>query len=242
VSGPGAPAGGLTARARLRRRLLLVGLVPLLLVALVGLKVVLMLGHDRDGRAAYGRDDHGPAAEAFAGNSTLNVVETWVAPFDEGTSLLADGEYDDALRRLDAALDHAPAEQRCTVLVNVALAHEALGDAAEENDDAATARERWEAGRDALADGDCPTDAGQGADQARQATAVDDRLADKLDVGQEQEQPQQQDQPQQPPPPSEEQKEKERKLDRRTEQGQQDRRDQQEYDEYDGSTADEPQW
>jgi len=240
---PGAPTLPPRDRARLRRRLFLAGLVPLLVVLLVGLKVGLMLGHDRDGRAAFADGDYPGARSSFADNAGLNVLETWVAPFDEGTALLADEEYDAALGRLEAALDHVPDEERCTVLVNVALAHEGLGDAAVSQDqDLATATEQWEAGRAALASADCPTDAGRGEEQSATATAVDDRLAGKLDADDEEEQPQDQPDQEQPPPPSPEQAEKEKKLEKRNQQGQEDRRDQQEYEEYEPGSPDGPAW
>ncbi len=46
-----------------------------------------MLHHDAEGRGAL--DDGAPAraVEAYAANRTLNVLEPWVAPYDEATAL-----------------------------------------------------------------------------------------------------------------------------------------------------------
>ena len=65
-------------------------------------------------------------------------------------------------------------------LAAIALAHEARGDAFAESGDDASARAQWQAGRDALAEGRCPTDAGQGREEQDRAGTVDQRLADKL--------------------------------------------------------------
>lgn len=208
-----------TGRARLRRVLVLAGILPALVALVFAVKVVTMLSHDRDGRDAFDDGSFATSAEEFAANGSLNWFEPWITAFDEGTARHADGDLEDALEHYATALEDVPAEEECTVRINEALAHESLGDTAAEGGDADEATGHWQAGIDTLAEGGCPTDAGRGEDQTADAAAVDQRLRDKLaqQQQQQQEQEQQQDQPQTPEERQEqrEQERKERELEER---------------------------
>lgn len=189
-------------RSRLRRMLLLAGLLPALLVAAYALKVVLMLQANASGRDAFERGDADAAAADFAGTRRWNWLEPWVAPFDEGTADHARGRYDDAIASYRAALEDVPHRDECTVRINLALAHEAVGDAALEAGAAEDALAAFQAGIDALAAGDCPQASGRGEEQTADARAVDERLRQKLQQSQPPpEQPQPQPPPEQEPEP-----------------------------------------
>ena len=208
-----APAGS---RGSGRKALLLVGLLPALVALALAVKVFVMLSHDADGRGLFGDRDYSDAASEFAANDRLNWFEPWVAAFDEGAARHAEGELPEAVERYDSALEDVPEEQECTVRINQALAHEALGDTALEDGDREGAIEQWEAGLATLAEGDCPTDSGRGADQTKDAAAVDQRLRDKIEQQQQQQQqqdPNQQQQQQEQTPDQQDPKEEE--LDRR---------------------------
>ncbi|UUW89830.1 hypothetical protein ABFU82_14120 [Nocardioides sp. WV_118_6] len=183
-------------RARLRRVLLLAGLLPALLVAAYAVKVGLMLHDNAAGRDAFVRGDTDGAAAEFAGTRSLNLFEPWIAPFDEGASWHAEGNYPSAVAAYLAALEHVPRREECTVRINLALAYEAIGDEAQQAGATSRAAEAWQAGIDTLAEGKCPTDAGGGEEQQSDAGAVDERLRGKLKQSQQQPQPEQQ--PQQP--------------------------------------------
>jgi hypothetical protein len=216
-------------RRRLRLILLLGGIVPALAVFALLVKVAVMMGHDSTGREEFGDDDFAAAAGEFGANRTLNWFEPWIAPFDEGTAQHAEGDYDAAIARYTEALEDVPAAEECTVRINLALAHEALGDAAQEGPppDGEEAVQQWQAGIDALAEGDCPTDAGRGEEQTEQAAAVDERLRKKLE--QEQQKQQQKKKQQQQQPGGEKKKSpQEQDLDERNRQGQDQRKDRQE--------------
>ena len=151
-------------RATRRNQFFLWGLLPttLVLLLLAG-KVGLMLRTDAAGRAAYASGEYGAAHRApFDANRSLNVLEPWKAPFNAGTALYRQAEHEGAVAAFEAALDAGPGEEQCTVRINLALTHEAIGDAAAEADEEPAARDDWTAGRDVLAAGDCPTDAGRG--------------------------------------------------------------------------------
>lgn len=173
-------------RSRLRLVLLLAGLVPTLLSLAFAAKVVTMLSNDRDGRERFDAGEFLAAAGEFDANAALNWFEPWVSAFDEGASRHADGDLEAALALYTTALRDVPAEEECTVRINAALAHETLGDAAQEAGDADEAAGHWQAGIDMLAEGGCPADSGRGEDQTKDATAVDQRLRDKLRQQQEQ--------------------------------------------------------
>ncbi|UMG93450.1 hypothetical protein [Nocardioides sp. TF02-7] len=165
----------------LRRVLLLLGVLPALLAVAFAVKVGVMLDHDRDGRGLFGDGDHAAAAAEFGANDRLNLLEPWVARFDEGAALHADGRPEEAIGRYEAALADVPVEEECTVRINLALAHETLGDAAAADEQgAATAAEHWQAGIDVLAEGGCPEESGRGEEQTADAAEVDRRLREKL--------------------------------------------------------------
>ena len=166
-------------RRHWRRRLLLAGLAPLLLALLLAGKVAAMSLHDRDGRAAYRAGDFAAARSAFASNSTLNYLQAWVAPFDEGTTRYRLEDFPGAIRLLEEALEVVPADSECLVRINLALSHEAVGDAAATGGDVAAAGGRWRQGVDVLAASDC-LESGAVEPQRADARTVDERLRSKL--------------------------------------------------------------
>lgn len=202
-------------RTRLRMILVLAGILPTLVALLFAVKVVAMLSHDRDGRGQFDDADYLAAADEFSANDSVNWFEPWISAFDEGAARHAEGDLEGALERYVAALEDVPAEEECTVRINIALADETLGDTALEEGDADEATGWWQAGIDALAEGDCPADSGRGEDQTQDAADVDQRLRDKLQQQQqqleEQQQQEQQDDKEQTPEERREQREQERK-------------------------------
>ena len=216
-------------RQRLRRVLLLAGILPALLVAGYAIKVVLMVQDNAGGRDSFADGRYADAGSSFADTRTLNWFERWVAPFDEGTAHHADGAHAEAIADYEAALEHVPQDEECTVRINLALAHEAVGDALQEQQDGEGAVESWQAGIDVLAAGDCPQGSGRGKEQSEDAAEVDKRLRDKLQ--EEQQQQQQQGQGGQPPPPPggqqppEGEDPREERLERKNERGLEQRRE-----------------
>ncbi|VXA93826.1 hypothetical protein [Nocardioides sp. AX2bis] len=110
-----------------RRRLLLAGVLPALAAAAFSLEVVVVLHHDAEGRGALADGAPARAAEAYAANRTLNLLEPWVAPYDEATARFRAGDPVGAVRGYATALPLAPAEQECRVRTDLALAHAAAG-------------------------------------------------------------------------------------------------------------------
>lgn len=221
-------------RREVRTLLLLAGLLPALLALAFAVKIGLMLSTDSAGRDAYDRGDRDGAAAQFHDNRTLNWFEPWVAAFDEGTAHHADGDPSRAIPLYEKALEDVPSREECTVRINLALAHEAVGDTALEDGDAEGATAEWEAGLEALRAADCPIRAGRDQAQSDDAAAVEKRLEDKLEE-QEQEQEQQDPppEPQEPPPDPPEPQDpgtdpRQERLDRNNEQGRNQRREDQE--------------
>lgn len=228
-------------RARLRLALLVAGALPALLVLGYLVKVGLMLQHNAAGRDAFERGDHDGAAAEFFDTRDLNWFESWIAPFDEGASHHAEGALDDAIAAYGKALEVVPDREECTVRINLALAHEAVGDRQQADRDIDGAIASWQQGIDVLAAGDCPTDSGRGQDQTDDAEAVDERLREKLQQAQDEQQ--QQDPQQQGRPPQQEPDEqpdegdedpRQERLERNNQQGRDQRREEQDlYDDED---------
>lgn len=205
-------------RQQIRGGLLLAGVVPALVATLFMAKVAWMLAHDSDGRQRYAAGDYSGAADEFGVNRWTNVFEEWVAPFNEGTARLAAGSLDDALDALTTALETVPAEEECTVRINLALTYEALGDELVEfrPDDAAS---EWRSGLGALAAGDCAGGGARDEEQLADATAAEQRLGGKLRAA---------DQPRKEPEDREEKERadpKEAKLDQRNDRAADEHRD-----------------
>lgn len=226
-------------RARLRRALLVGGLLPALLVLGYVVKVGLMLQHNAAGRDAFELGDYDGSAAEFFETRDLNWFEPWIAPFDEGTGYHGDGLYDRAIDAYEDALEDVPQGDECTVRINLALAHEAVGDQRQTDEDLDGAIESWQAGIDVLAAGACPTDSGRGQEQSDDAAEVDRRLRDKVQQGkqqQDQEAPpqQQSQQPEGGQPDDQGEDPREQRLERNNEQGRDRRNDEQRlYDDQD---------
>lgn len=159
--------------SRLRRRLLLAGLLPLLLALALTVKVAAMLALDDRGRDAFTEGRFERAGEAFAANGWLNVLEPWVSPFDQATAHYRLADYESARTLLEQALLVVPGAQECLVRVNLALTLESLGDAGLAEGHRDRAQARWREGIAVLDEGSC---------RSREAAArsVADRLAGKL--------------------------------------------------------------
>jgi len=213
-----------------RNTLWLAGLLPALLVVAFALKVFLMLGHQSAGADAYAAEQHAEAADSYGANRRLNLVERWVAPFDTGVATFLDGDAAGAVPLYQEALTVVPEEHACKVHINLALAYEALGDAAMEQQDTEGAVQQWQAGIATLAEGDCPLNAGT-EKLTEDAVTVDQRLRDKLPDDQ---QPPPDPPPSEPPPPSEEPKSpQEQQLEERNDRGRELRQENEQYQDYD---------
>lgn len=216
-------------RGRRRLTLMVAGALPALLVLAFALKVALMLQGNAAGRDAFERGDYDGAASEFFDTRSLNLLEPWVAPFDEGTSHHAEGLYDDAIAAYEEALERVPDREECTVRINLALVHEAVGDERQAAQDTDGATESWQAGIDVLAAGECPTDSGRGQEQSDDAADVDERLREKAQQNQEGEEPPPP--PQQPQDPGEQpdsgQDPRQERLERNNERGQDQRGEEQ---------------
>ncbi|GHJ58706.1 hypothetical protein NOK12_12240 [Nocardioides sp. OK12] len=170
-----------TLRERWRKGLLVAGLLPLLLAVALVVKVALMVGYDRGGRAAYAEESFREARSSFAANAVLNWFEPWVAPYDEGLARYRLEDHDGAVRLYRLALVEAPATEQCRVRVNLALALEARGDRASAEGRPDDARVEWTEALSALDAGRCLdlSEASRPADVAA-AQIVDDRVRGKM--------------------------------------------------------------
>lgn len=160
-------------RLVLRRRLLVLGLLPLLLALALSAKVGAMMGLDDRGRSGFADGELERASNAFAANAWLNVFEPWVSPFDQGTAEYALADYPTAKRLLEQALLGVPEEKECLVRVNLALTHEALGDVDLTDRRRDLAQASWREGIAVLDQGSC-------RDREAAARSVAARLAAKL--------------------------------------------------------------
>ena len=115
-------------RLALRRRLLLLS-APVSLVALiVAVKMISVVVAGDSAVADFRERDIEALRNDVSTLSALNVIEPAKAPFAAGTLAVLQGRLDDADARFTEALSLTGDEQRCPVLVNLALVRERRGD------------------------------------------------------------------------------------------------------------------
>lgn len=148
-----------------RNQLWLVGALPsLVLLVIAGLLVLLVWSNSR-AMSAYDDGDHGAAYDRFAGLRDFGRVEPWIAPFNAGTAAFRDGEFETAVSRLSEALRDVPTARECDVRTNLALAHEAIADAAHSAGSTAAALKSLRDGRAAVVTAGCSPEVAARLDQ-----------------------------------------------------------------------------
>ncbi|WP_193605934.1 hypothetical protein [Nocardioides dongkuii] len=177
-------------RTRVRNRLYLIGLLPAVLMLAVSGRVGVLLVQQSSGLSGFEDKQYAEARDDFRANQAVAPFERWVAPFNEGAAEHREKDWPGAIASYEDALAHAPQEWECVVRNNLALAHEAVGDAALKRAGRSDAEAAWSLGRTALVD--CREEDPQLEDRAgrdvrqqerdrKVAAKIDRRLADKLD-------------------------------------------------------------
>ena len=118
-------------RARRRRRVkYLLWSLPVV-VALLYVAVRLMGVSIGNGVAltAYDSGRYSSSAEQWRSMQDETLIEPYIPWFNRGDASAAQEKYTDAIDDFERALELAPAEKKCEVRVNLALAWEKLGDA-----------------------------------------------------------------------------------------------------------------
>jgi tetratricopeptide (TPR) repeat protein len=123
------------------------------------------------GSSSYQGEEWARSEARYAQASRIMPFEAWKGWFGEGTAILAGGDAAAAEPVLEEALERVPAARECLVRVNLSLAQERQGDAAQDNGDRSKAVEFYNEALETLAD--CP-ESDEAADDSRQ------RLEDKL--------------------------------------------------------------
>lgn len=211
------------ARLPARNRLYLWGFLPALALLGFAVKVLLMVSAQSSGSTAFDEREYDASREKFASTRSLNLIEGWKAPFNEGDAKFGQQDFDGAIEEFDTALEQAPESEECMIRVNIALSHEELGDDSRDERDTLAAIESWREGRKVLADGGCDTP---------DARSTDERLEEKLRSQNADEDPKDKKKQNQGKKPDPELEKKKQKLKQRNGQGAEKRRDSQDLDDY----------
>lgn len=177
------------ARRRLRRILLLAS-IPVVVAALLLAGKLASLSVVAD--AAIAEYDRGMLSESIDGFDSLlawNPFDPWIAHFDTGTALAANGDLNPAIVDLEKAFDLAPGAKKCDVAVNLSLSWETLGDAYMQQGLYSGAARLYETAKAAIAaagEGCTPPNAPFNAEEDRapgdELSDASDRLDQKLDT------------------------------------------------------------
>ena len=171
-------------RLRLRRRLVVLSVVPALLLLVVIAKLISV---QLVGSSAIGDFAHHDT-EALRGDiralSLLNVIEPQNVTFAQGDLAVLEGRLNDAERDFNSALARAAGDD-CTARVNLELVRETLGDLAARSGDKANARQRYTSALEVVTGAPPAANCFKGnsdpnPDRCRIRDATPERLNDKL--------------------------------------------------------------
>ncbi|WAC66304.1 hypothetical protein OVA14_00410 [Agrococcus sp. SL85] len=179
-------------RRRVLRRWLLIGLIPVALVAvvlatkLISVNVLSGTAQDRFQARAYPQ-----AVEAARGLEVWNWIEPWKAPFDLGVSLVMGGALPEGRAALEEALElHGEPEGRaqvvehCIIVASLVTAIEKQGDELRESGDQQSANGYYEEALALIAGAGegCFEEPREGEPQVReQLEAAQPRIEEKIE-------------------------------------------------------------
>jgi tetratricopeptide (TPR) repeat protein len=164
------------------RRWLIIGSLPfavvgvMLALKLMGLSSVAGTAIDR-----YEAGDYTSSADSSTSLLDLNFFEPWIPYFDRGSALAESGDLVPAIDDFEKALDLAPEDRRCEVVLNLSLGWERLADGYAEAGYYAGAELLYQTAEDVLATEDCtpPDQPVDGRDLGDELDGAADRLAQK---------------------------------------------------------------
>jgi tetratricopeptide (TPR) repeat protein len=171
-------------RKRVRRNLLLFSLPVVAGVLVIAGWLVNLSGTTAVGLTQYQRGNYVTSADTFGGLLAINVVEKWIPYFNRGGALAADQDYIPAIDDFERALQFAPAEHRCEVIVNLSLAWERLADGYAQSGLYSGAMQLYQTSLDVLQGEDCtpPDEPVQGRDPGEELEIAEGRVQAKLDA------------------------------------------------------------
>ena len=134
----------------LRRRRMLLGIVPSLLLLAVAVQLVLLVRGNAGAVVDYEAGDHASAYDSFTGLRDLGVVQPWVGPFNAGAAAYRQKQWPEAAARFEESLEDVPTDHECDVRVNLALTHVARARAERRSGSRADALRAFSDARSAL--------------------------------------------------------------------------------------------
>jgi tetratricopeptide (TPR) repeat protein len=126
-----------------RRNILLISAPLWLILLLFAAKLISLNIFANAGLNDYRAQAYADADSAFGHLDSVNVVESYIAHFNLGTTDLQTGRLEEAETTLRRALELAPDDAQCPVRVNLGVTIMALGDQATESGDDQQATERY---------------------------------------------------------------------------------------------------
>ncbi|MUM06132.1 MULTISPECIES: hypothetical protein [unclassified Mycolicibacterium] len=115
-------------RKVLRRKLVVVSLLPALLVLGIAVKLVLMVAYGESARSDFLKYDSYGMDRDVRMLKSFNVIDSYKAYFAAGDRYLLEGKLADAEVEFKKSLELVEADESCPVRINLAVVLEALGD------------------------------------------------------------------------------------------------------------------
>lgn len=225
------------ARAVKRRRRFIVFSIPFaLLAAAFATKLISMSVIADRTVSLYSEADYEGSMNSAQQQKFVNILESWKAPYNTGTSMLQLGLLDEARSELETALPLAEPPQQCPIRANLAITIERQGDAKLAADDTAGAVALWQ---EALAVVDARDQSCASTEFEPPTVESTERIQQKLQEQSEAQEPNEGEEP-----PESTQSPEITELEEKLEQNQQDRQDEldQERGETEGDSSHDKPW
>lgn len=173
-----------TTRQRLRRRLIVLSVLPALLLLIMVAKLISVQLVGSSAVDDFAHHDTEALRDDINTLSLLNIIEPQNVTFAEGDLAVLEGRLEDAEHDFSSALSRAAADD-CAARVNLELVRETLGDLAARSGDKANARRRYTSALDIVTAAPASANCFQGnhdpnPDRHRIRDATPQRLKDKL--------------------------------------------------------------
>jgi len=164
-------------RRRRRTKLLLFSIPVVIIALIIAIKLISLSAITTVALTLYDRSDFEGSADQSSRLLDQNFIEPYIPYFNRGDAKAADQDYTAAIDDFEKALELAPADRKCQVVVNLAHSWELLGDIYEEGGYHQGAVLLYQAAEDVIAaagdDCDPPDEAADELDQ------VEGDVADK---------------------------------------------------------------
>lgn len=172
-------------RKNLRVILLLVSIPFLIAILLYGFKTLTMFLNADASISAYEKEDFPTSQREAEKQKNVNIFQQWLAYYNTGTAMTADGQYQKGIAQFETALELVPEGDmgECKIRANLAIAYERYGDEFTEKGADTKADGFYTLSRNVIAEAPMtcfpPQSGAEGNEEGQSMEQTDDRVDEK---------------------------------------------------------------